>query len=52
MYAIKIVPTKKRPYRADRVLRVKNGVINFFLHTINGHPAGANPHAALRQSEK
>lgn len=34
---------QKRPYRADSVLSVKNGVLNFFLHPVNGQPAGANP---------
>ena len=34
---------QKRPYRADSVLSVKNGVLNFFLHPVGGQPAGANP---------
>jgi len=34
---------QKRPYRADSVLSVKNGVLNFFLHPVAGQPAGANP---------
>lgn len=34
---------QKRPYRADSVLSVKNGVLNFWLHNVNGQPAGANP---------
>ncbi|MGM0377262.1 MAG: glycoside hydrolase family 16 protein [Bacteroidota bacterium] len=34
---------QKRPYRADSVLSVKNGVLNFHLHPVNGQPAGANP---------
>ncbi|MGC0363558.1 hypothetical protein ABH922_001542 [Rhodococcus sp. 27YEA15] len=34
---------QKRPYRPDRVLSVKNGVMNFNLHSVDGKPAGANP---------
>ncbi|MBA3724124.1 MAG: glycoside hydrolase family 16 protein [Candidatus Levybacteria bacterium] len=34
---------QKRPYRADQVLSVKNGMMNFFLHPVDGQPAGANP---------
>ncbi|MGC4232072.1 MAG: glycoside hydrolase family 16 protein [Niabella sp.] len=34
---------QKRPYRADSVLSVKNGTLNFYLHTVDGLPAGANP---------
>ncbi|MBL8159100.1 ricin-type beta-trefoil lectin domain protein [Candidatus Saccharibacteria bacterium] len=33
----------KRPYRADQVLSVKNGLLRFHLHTVDGQPAGANP---------
>ena len=33
----------KRPYRSDRVLSVKNSILNFWLHTVDGLPAGANP---------
>ena len=34
---------QKRPYRADSVLSVKNGVLNFYLHSVDEQPAGANP---------
>lgn len=34
---------QKRPYRADSVLSVRNGVLNFHLHPVDGQPAGANP---------
>lgn len=34
---------QKRPYRSDQVLSVKNGVLNFNLHNVNGQPAGASP---------
>ncbi|MGK6351068.1 glycoside hydrolase family 16 protein [Parapedobacter sp. DT-150] len=32
-----------RPYRSDSVLSVKDGVLNFYLHPVDGQPAGANP---------
>lgn len=34
---------QKRPYRADQVLSVKNGMLNFYLRPVDGQPAGANP---------
>ncbi len=34
---------QKRPYRSDAVLSVSNDCLNFFLHNVNGVPAGANP---------
>lgn len=34
---------QKRPYRPDQVLSVKNGVLNFNLHNVDGKPAGASP---------
>jgi hypothetical protein len=34
---------QKRPYRADAVLSVAGGVLDFWLHTVDGRPAGANP---------
>ncbi|NLG55185.1 MAG: glycoside hydrolase family 16 protein, partial [Rhodococcus sp.] len=34
---------QKRPYRSDRVLSVRNGVLDFHLHPVDGQPAGANP---------
>ncbi|WP_264005476.1 carbohydrate-binding domain-containing protein [Mycolicibacterium sphagni] len=36
-----------RPYRADQVLSVSNGVLDFYLHNVNGQPAGANPSPVL-----
>jgi hypothetical protein len=33
----------KRRYRSDRVLSVHDGYLDFFLHRVNGKPAGANP---------
>ncbi|GAS86912.1 carbohydrate-binding domain-containing protein [Mycolicibacterium brisbanense] len=32
-----------RPYRADQVLSVSNGMLVFDLHNVDGQPAGANP---------
>jgi hypothetical protein len=32
-----------RPYRSDQVLSVHDGVLDFYLHNVNGQPAGANP---------
>jgi hypothetical protein len=34
---------QKRPYRSDQVLSVQNGALNFWLHNVDGIPAGANP---------
>ena len=34
---------QKRPYRSDQVLSVKDGNLNFWLHNVDGQPAGANP---------
>jgi|GEM_PF-1551088 len=34
---------QKRPYRSDEVLSVQNGILNFWLHNVDGQPAGANP---------
>ena len=33
----------QRPYRSDQVLSVKNSMLNFWLHNVDGQPAGANP---------
>lgn len=38
---------QRRPYRPDRVLSVSNGVLDFYLHPVNGQPAGANPSPIL-----
>lgn len=32
-----------RPYRSDQVLSVHDGVMDFFLHEVDGRPAGASP---------
>lgn len=32
----------RRPYRADRVLSVHDGVLDYNLHRVDGQPAGAN----------
>ncbi|NLG54581.1 MAG: glycosyl hydrolase family 16, partial [Rhodococcus sp.] len=32
----------KNPYRADRVLSVHDGVLDYNLHTVDGRRAGAN----------
>lgn len=34
---------QKRYYRPDQVLSVHDGVLDYYLHTVDGHPAGANP---------
>jgi hypothetical protein len=36
-----------RPYRSDQVLSVSNGALDFFLHNVDGKPAGANPSPVL-----
>ncbi len=36
-----------RPYRADQVLSVHDGTLDFWLHTVDGKPAGANPSPIL-----
>ncbi|KAA0104664.1 family 16 glycosylhydrolase [Mycolicibacterium sp. P1-5] len=36
-----------RPYRADQVLSVSNGTLNYYLHNVDGQPAGANPSPIL-----
>jgi beta-glucanase (GH16 family) len=33
----------KRPYRSDQVLSVHDGTLDFYLHQVDGQPAGANP---------
>jgi hypothetical protein len=38
---------QKRPYRSGDVLSTHNGVLDFFLHTVSGQPAGANPSPIL-----
>jgi hypothetical protein len=38
---------QKRPYRSDQVLSVHNGTLDFWLHTVDGKPAGANPSPVL-----
>lgn len=34
---------QKRPYRSDQVLSVHDGSLDFWLHNVDGQPAGANP---------
>lgn len=34
---------QKRPYRSDKVLSVHDGMLDFYLHSVDGQPAGANP---------
>lgn len=34
---------QKRPYRSDQVLSVHDGGLDFWLHTVDGKPAGAAP---------
>lgn len=36
-----------RPYRADQVLSVNNGTLDYYLHNVDGQPAGANPSPIL-----
>lgn len=36
-----------RPYRSDRVLSVHSGYLDFWLHNVDGVPAGANPSPVL-----
>lgn len=38
----------KRPYRSDKVLSVKDGVMDFWLHNVDGQPAGANPSPVIK----
>jgi hypothetical protein len=38
---------QKRPYRSDQVLSVNNGNLDFWLHSVDGKPAGANPSPVL-----
>lgn len=39
--------TEGRPYRGDQVLSVHDGMLDFFLHPVNGVAAGANPSPIL-----
>lgn len=34
---------QKRPYRSDCVLSVHDGTLDYFLHSVDGQPAAANP---------
>ncbi|WP_396939479.1 family 16 glycosylhydrolase [Mycolicibacterium sp.] len=36
-----------RPYRPDQVLSVGNGTLDYYLHNVDGQPAGANPSPIL-----
>lgn len=37
----------KRPYRSDQVLSVHDGSLDYWLHPVDGKPAGANPSPVL-----
>jgi hypothetical protein len=39
---------KKRPYRSDAVLSVHDGNMDFWLHNVDGQPAGANPSPVIK----
>jgi hypothetical protein len=41
---------QKRPYKSGDVLSTHNGVLDFYLHSVNGQPAGANPSVILSGS--
>ncbi|MBJ7458398.1 MAG: glycoside hydrolase family 16 protein [Thermoleophilaceae bacterium] len=38
---------QRRPYRSDQVLSVQDGNLDFWLHNVDGQPAGANPSPVL-----
>lgn len=38
----------KRPYRSDKVLSVHDGTMDFWLHNVDGQPAGANPSPVIK----
>lgn len=41
-----------RPYRADQVLSVANGMLIFDLHNVDGQPAGANPSPVIAKASQ
>jgi beta-glucanase (GH16 family) len=41
-----------RPYRADQVMSVHDGTMDFYLHNVNGQPAGANPSPMITGSSQ
>lgn len=43
---------QKRNYRPDQVLSVHDGTLDFWLHTVDGHPAGANPGPIMPDSTR
>ncbi len=43
---------QKRPYRSDQVLSVQNGVLDFYLHKVDGLPAGANPSPIIKSGSQ
>lgn len=43
---------QKRPYRADSVLYVKDGMLIFHLHPVDGQPAGANPSPVINGNDQ
>jgi hypothetical protein len=42
---------QKRPYRSDRVLSVRGGRLDFWLHKVNGQPAGASISPVINGSQ-
>jgi len=42
----------RNPYRPDQVLSVRNGVLNFHLHSVDGRPAGANPSPIIKNGSQ
>ncbi len=43
---------QKRPYRADQVLSVHDGILDFHLHKVDGVPAGANPSPLIKSGSQ
>jgi hypothetical protein len=43
---------EKRPYRSDGVLSVHDGTLDFWLHNVDGEPAGASPSPLLDGSSQ
>lgn len=43
---------QKLPYRSDQVLSVHDGTLDFYLHQVDGKPAGANPSPVISGSSQ
>jgi len=43
---------QSRPYRADQVLSVHDGILDFHLHKVDGQPAGANPSPLIKNGSQ